>query len=183
MASSSLPFLQQPQWEQQCILKREPVTSFFMAVPMENGGELETATAITSSRKDIIASHPPQIQPFLNKWATVCSGTLGRTNQATHRIVTADDIPVRSKAYRVSPLKKEVMEKELDKMMQEGIIEPSQSPWASPVVLVPKTDGSLRFCVIIADLIPNLPKMPTRCLSSTIYWSCCKAPIISVPLT
>lgn len=91
------PFLQQPEWEQPCILKGQSVTTLFMAVQKNEAEEPETLVLATDM-KDLIARHPPEVHPLLTTWTTVCSETLGRTNQTTHRIITTDDIPVRSKA-------------------------------------------------------------------------------------
>jgi len=55
--------------------------------------------------------------------------------------------PIRVKPYRVSPTEREVIRIEVEKMLAAGVIKPSTSAWASPVVLVPKPDGSIRFAI------------------------------------
>uniref|UniRef100_A0A0A9Z8Q1 RNA-directed DNA polymerase n=2 Tax=Lygus hesperus TaxID=30085 RepID=A0A0A9Z8Q1_LYGHE len=55
-------------------------------------------------------------------------------------------MPIKQRAYNYSPKVLEVMHKELDKMLESGIVEPSHGPWASPVVMVRKND-SYRFCI------------------------------------
>ena len=60
--------------------------------------------------------------------------------------LTSDD-PVRSKAYPIPHAMRESLNKEVEKMLEANVIEKSNSPYSSPVVLVKKPDGSNRFCV------------------------------------
>ncbi|CAC5358198.1 unnamed protein product [Mytilus coruscus] len=63
---------------------------------------------------------------------------LGKIEYHYHRIDTGDAPPVQSMPYRQTPQMREETEKHIDIMLQNDIIEPSNSPWASPVVLVRK---------------------------------------------
>ena len=69
------------------------------------------------------------------------------TTLTSHRINTGAADPVRQPPRRVPFHQKPVVEEEVQQMLKEGIIEPSEGPWASPVVLVKKKDGSIRFCI------------------------------------
>lgn len=71
----------------------------------------------------------------------------GPTTFALHRIDTGNSAPISVPPYRVTPAKKEIIRKEIDRMLEEEVIEEAESPWASPVVLVPKKNGEIRFCV------------------------------------
>ena len=62
-------------------------------------------------------------------------------------IKTLPDKVVHKQPYRTPLAKRIIVEQEVLKMLEAGIIRPSQSEWASPITLVPKPDGSIRFCV------------------------------------
>ena len=72
---------------------------------------------------------------------------LGKTDRLRHSIHTGDAGPVRQAVRRVPPQRREEVRKLLSEMLERGVVEPSTSPWASPIVLVRKKDGSTRFCI------------------------------------
>lgn len=72
--------------------------------------------------------------------------SIGCTTLVAHRIIT-DVEPIKQRYYPVSPAMMKHIDAELRDMLEKGIVEPSTSPWSSPIVMVPKKDGSWRFCV------------------------------------
>ena len=72
---------------------------------------------------------------------------LGRTNLIRHYIDTGNARPIKQPPCRTSPSKHVEIERQVEDLLQRGIVKKSNSPWSSPVVLVTKKDGSQRFCV------------------------------------
>jgi cleavage and polyadenylation specificity factor subunit 1 len=71
--------------------------------------------------------------------------TKSKDNVITHCIETTGP-PVHARARRLSPEKLAILKKEFDSLLSQGIIQPSKSPWSSPIHFVPKKDGSWRIC-------------------------------------
>lgn len=63
---------------------------------------------------------------------------LSFSNQIKHRILTTDNIPIYTKSYRYPYCHKEEIRQQINKMLEQGIIRQSYSPWSSPVWIVPK---------------------------------------------
>ncbi|GBO24108.1 hypothetical protein AVEN_129662-1, partial [Araneus ventricosus] len=81
---------------------------------------------------------------FQNLFPT-CDADVGRCNMTQHRINTGDHPPFKQYPRRLPLARKEA--DLVQEMVDNGIIEESSGPWASPIVLVKKKDGSTRFCV------------------------------------
>ncbi|GBN63414.1 Retrovirus-related Pol polyprotein from transposon 297 [Araneus ventricosus] len=86
------------------------------------------------------------LQEFQNLFSTSDSD-VGRCNMTQHRINTGNHTPMKQYPRRLPLAKKEEAERLVKEMVDNGIIEESSGPWASPIVLVKKKDGSTRFCV------------------------------------
>lgn len=72
---------------------------------------------------------------------------LGRTSLITHRIDTGDSPPIRQRYYRMSPEKQRIVTQEVDEMLSLDVVEPCESEWSSPVLIVYKSNGQPRFCL------------------------------------
>ncbi|XP_059570175.1 uncharacterized protein LOC132243804 [Alligator mississippiensis] len=88
-----------------------------------------------------------QLLAALKDFETVFSNKPGRTDLAVHSIETGSHRPIYSRHYPVNEKVRQEIEREIAEMEELGVIRPSTSPWASPVVLVRKQDGTIRFCV------------------------------------
>ena len=92
-------------------------------------------------------SQQQQLVELKENFKDVFQDVPGRTDVVTHDIPTGDARPVRLPPYRLAHKSQDFLREEIKTLLQQEIIEPSKSPWAAPIVLVAKKDGSTRMCV------------------------------------
>ena len=66
---------------------------------------------------------------------------------AKHGVDVQGAAPLKVSYHGIPRAKQQTADEQVDKMLEQGIIEPSDIPWAFPTVPVTKKDGSIRFCV------------------------------------
>jgi hypothetical protein len=112
---------------------------------------------------------------------------LGRTDKVYATVDTGSAAPIRTRPHRLSKAERDVVTKEVKKLLDLGLIRPSSSPWAAPVVLVPKKEpDTWRFTIdyrrlnsLLEDSASAFP-MPRvdellDCFAGSAYFSECDA--------
>ena len=133
-----------------CIGKLVPVAAISVALA-DPGHPMDGPAALPEYLEEIVAgSHPSlgdagrqQFRDLLFHYRHVFPAP----TSVQHEIVTTDARPVRCSPRRLAPTGLRKEQSCMQEMLHGGQIEPSDRPWASPVVLVTKKDGSTRFCV------------------------------------
>ena len=98
----------------------------------------------------VLAEDETKLCELLSEYHDVFSleeGERGQTDLIEFSIDTGDARPIRHPLRRTPFAAKQEIACQLHKMQSAGVIQPNNSPWASPVVLVKKRDNTYRFCV------------------------------------
>ncbi|CAM4568546.1 unnamed protein product [Lepidochelys kempii] len=123
-------------WHQQevCVVAQE--------TPIQ-GNNMQEQIRIST---DLTPNQKEEVNEMINRYQDVFSTKPGWTTEAYHHIITDPGAKVTLRLYRVSAAKREEIKAEVKRMLELGAIEESHSQWSSPIVLVPKPDGTTRFC-------------------------------------
>ena len=138
--------------------------------------EAQIETALTNEQRQAL------VQLIFRYRHLIAENPKGPTFTTTveHVIETGTHPPIKQRPYRLAQSTAEKASKEVKEMLENGIIRHSNSPWASPVVMVPKKDGSTRFCVdyrkLNAITVKDSYPLPLICetldtLTGAVYFS------------
>jgi len=93
------------------------------------------------------ADEEQRLQRFLEQELAAFEIIQGPTDHIEHKIRLKTDQPIKQRYRPRNPAMQAVINAEIEKMEREGMIEPSQSAWSSPIIVVRKRDGGFRFCI------------------------------------
>jgi len=115
-------------------------------------------TKVTQVIEDLVKDLPPELDAhqiativqLMTKYQDILSVDdfdIGYTDLVSHRICTGDHPPIREALRRHPQAYMETIDQHVATMLQQGVIEPANSPWAANVVLVRKKDNTLRCAI------------------------------------
>jgi hypothetical protein len=127
-----------------------PVGEQELPPPTTQGPCEQFQVVISDAKPNVNATETQALEGLIAEFRDVFatnSDDFRCTDRVCHRIDAGDAWPIRQPPRRLPLAKQAEVDNMLDDMKRKGVIEESVGPWSSPVVLVRKKKGELRFCV------------------------------------
>ena len=105
------------------------------------------AVVLETTKTDLTDEQQTEFVALLKEFEPLFSDKPGRTSLGEHAIDTGDAVPYKTRRRRLPPQWEEEIDVQLEEMVSQKLCRPSNSPWASNVVLVTKKDGKKRFAI------------------------------------
>ena len=172
----------------QYLNREETVTGAFMAIVDDEEDEIMIDTYPGVGKEgvehihisdELCSKEVQEMKVLIAEFSCIFTDIPGCTDIICHEIKLDQEKPVRLKPYPMPFSKRECLENEVDKMIALDIIEPSNSPFCSPMLLVMKSDGSFRpvidyrklnkVSIFDAEPIPNPDEIFNKLTSSLFY--------------
>ena len=94
----------------------------------------------------LVKTEQQDVKDILSEFNDLFPDIPKRTNQLYHDVDVGNAQPIKQHSYRLSPEKQIYLQKEVQYLLENGVIEPSKRTWSSPCILELKADGSYRLC-------------------------------------
>lgn len=95
----------------------------------------------------LLPEQKKNLEKLLFQFPEVITDQIGFTRTVKHKIICKDNTPIKQRPYPLNPHKRKFVIDKVKEMETQGLIEPSTSGWASPIVLPKKKNGDYRLCV------------------------------------
>ena len=91
-------------------------------------------------------THREELKQLIYQYEHIFSDIPTRTDKIYYDVEVTKSTPIKQHPYRMNPVKQQYLKKESEYLLENDFIEPSNSDWSSPCILVPKPEGSYRMC-------------------------------------
>lgn len=139
-----LPFYIMPSFHGDILLGIDNLTTIGFSIQLKTADKQPYHSINMSSVGDQLTEARKEIKAELESNAKV----KGPTSVGQHVIKVKPGVePIKFRYTPRNPAMQQIINEEVDKMLEKDVIEPSSSPWSSPVVLVKKKNKKYRFCI------------------------------------
>ena len=128
----------------------DPEFTYGMSVKPDPGpAKLENSDIINNLDQKLSHLEPEQceqLKSVIHDYIELFPDIPSRTDKIYHDVIVTDSKPIKQNPYRMNPVKQNYLREEVKFLLENDFIEPSQSNYSSPCILVPKSDGTYRMC-------------------------------------